>query len=540
MIVGGRSGVPVLLTALWVAAACGGATESVDPGPISSDTPEGHFPDTGATALEFTPASELEMVAGERATLTVAVTPAGVHTVRFALLGDAEDVFVNPSLVETGPDGVAETALTALAAASRFRVRAAASGVSATRDVVTLAASQATLLVTANYPGNRPVEEWSASVHVNVTCDALAGVPFPDGRLLSAGESPVRVGGIPAEVPLAVVLRAEQFAGGCRAVPPLRANSETQVSVDVMDRPIQVAGLTLAVSLGVEATEAPNPALDELAFRAVSPLTGGASDDLAALLDAMGNAAEDQAAEGQAAEDRAAYDQARSAQGWPAALVAGLAPELPGSGLRTMVQDWMRTGIDRLEQPGALLGTLAVSGAGGEAVLTLESVIGLAPEAAGFVAENGASAVVDTEDFLRLGTTLDWQPSPLLAQAATLTALERDPGRASAADAMAEQFGCDDVASILVGAGATEGEAFDGCDEACTLALCEAAMVELWSRVAGSNLPAVPWQISAAASATVDAQARPTRVDGSWIGTLAVPDFGATPIGGPFAGEAGD
>lgn len=528
--IGGRRGVPVLLTSLWAVAACGGSTDDVALPPISAGTPDDIFPDTEPQAIAFLPGDELDMVAGETLTLTVTVSPADtVHTVRFALLGDAEDAFVNPSLVQTGPDGVAETALTALTAASRFTVRAASSRISAEREVVTVAASGATLVVTPNYMGSRPVARWAASVHVNATCESLQGVPFPDGSRLSTSASPVRVEDIPAEVPLAVVVRGEQFAGGCRDVPPLRANSETAVTVDVTNRPIQTAGLGLDVSLGVEATEAPNPALDQLAFRAVSPLTGGATDDLAALLDAMGNAA----------EDRTAYDQARAAQSWRAALVAGLAPELPGNGLRTLVQDWMRAGLDRLEQPGALRGTLVVSGADGAAAFTLQSVIGLSPEAAGFVAENGASAVVEMEDFLRLGTTLDWQPSPLLSQAATLTALERDPERVSAADAMATQFGCDDVASILVEASTTD-EAFAGCDEACTRGLCEAAMGELWSRVAGSALPSVPWQISAAARAVVDAQARPISVDGSWIGSLTVQGFGATPIGGPFSGSASD
>ncbi|HWO11719.1 MAG TPA: hypothetical protein VNN80_19630, partial [Polyangiaceae bacterium] len=475
---------PVLLATAFAVWACGTGAEDTEETPIRSGLPADLFPDTAPVAIEFVPATELSMVAGETSTLTVAVSPPGLHTVRFALLGEAENAFVNPSLVETGPDGFAQTSLTALAAASRFTVRAAASRLSVTREVVTLGASQATLLVSPNYLGSRPVASWAASVHANVSCASLTGVPFPDGSLLTTGDSPVRVSAIPAEVPLAVVVRAEHFAGGCRSVPALRANSETEVSIDVMDRPIQTANLALDVSFGVEATEAPNPALDELAFRAVSPLTGGASDDLTALLDAMADAA----------QDRAAYDQARAAQGWSAALVAGLAPELPGSGLRSLVQGWMRAGIERLEQPGAMRGSLVSLGPDSEAAFTLESVIGLTPQAAGFAAQNGASAVVEMEDILRLGTTLDWQPSPLLAQAATLSALELDPERVSAADAMATQFGCDDVARILVEAGASAGEAFAGCDAACTLALCEAAMGELWSRVAGSNLPAVPWQ----------------------------------------------
>ena len=60
----------------------------------------------------------------------------------------------------------------------------------------------------------------------------------------------------------------------------------------------------------------------------------------------------------------------------------------------------------------------------------------------------------------------------------------------------------------------------------------------LWARVGGSELPAVPWQITGASRAQIDDDARPTRVDGTWIGTLTLPDFQSTPIGGPFSGDS--
>jgi hypothetical protein len=486
------------------------------------------FPDTNVDAVEFLPPGALTMVAGETATLEVHVTPPGVHTVRFALLGKTDDAFLNPSVVETSADGVARTSLTALSAATSFSVRAAASDVSSSLDVVTLEASEASLVITPNYAGSRSVEAWTASVHFNVSCSDLLGVPFPEGRLVSTGTPTVRIDGVPAEVPMAVVVRAGQFAGGCRGVTALRANSETPVTVDVMDRPLQTADLSLRVELGVEPADAPNPALDELAFRAVRPLTGAANDDLAALLDAMSGLA----------SSPAAFEQARVAQGWPAALVAGLPPDLPGTGLRTLIQDWMRTRLDALEAPDALRGTLTALGEDGSAWLSLQEVIGLAPDSVGFPLENEASAVAETEDFLRIGAAFDFSPSPFLAAAATRAALAQDPERTSAADAMAEQFGCDDVAQILVDAGTAPGEAFDGCDDDCTEQLCRDAMGVLWSRVAEGDLPAVPWQISGASRAQIDDEARPTRVDGRWVGTLNVDGFGNTPIQGPFTGTS--
>jgi hypothetical protein len=527
----GRPLVPLLLGVVWAALGCGVSTQDNGLGPPSADAGVDLFPNTGATSIEFRPAGELTMVAGETATIAVQVLPVGRHTVRFALVDQADgadDAFLNPGVVETNDDGTTETQLTALTAASRFGVRAAAARVSSTLQVVTLGASQASLVITPNYPGKRPVEAWTASVHFNVACSTLQGVPFPDGRLLSTGTPTVRIDGVPAEVPMAVVVRAGEFAGGCRGVTPLRANTETPVSVDVMDRPMQTADLSLSVGFGVEATDAPNPALDELAFRTVRPMTGTASDDLAALLDAMSSLS----------ADTVAFEQARSARGWRAALVAGLAPELPGSGLRTLVQNWMRSGIERLEAPDALRGTLTSAGTDGPTSLTLQSVIGLSQEQSGFSAQNAASALAETEDFLRLGATLEFLPSTFFSAAANLAALDRDPERSSAADAMATQFGCDDVANIIVAAGDVPGEAFPGCDGSCVLGLCRDAMGTLWSRVAGSSLPAVPWQISGAARAQIDDEARPTQVEGDWIGSIAVPDFATTPIQGPFSGQA--
>lgn len=433
-------------------------------------------------------------------------------------------------MVETDPDGRAQTSLTALMAASNFSVRAAAGRASSTLDVVTLEASLASVMVTPNYGGNRPVDEWAASVHLDTSCSALEGIPFPDGRLLSTGESSVQINGITAEVPLAVVIRAGQFAGGCRSLTPLRANSLSPIQVDVMDRPIQTDELLLQVGFGVEPTDTPNPALEQLAFRVAGTLTGTATDDLAALLDAMSVAS----------ANPVNFESARVARGWRAALVNGLAPELPGNGLRTLVQNWMQDGIELLEVPNALQGTLTSIGPTASASLQLESVIGLAPEAAGFELENTASAVAETDDFLRLGATLVFLPSTFLSAAAYLSALESDPERTSAADAMATAFGCDDVANIIVGVGTTPGQAFPGCDEACALDLCRTGMGALWSRVAGSALPAVPWQISGASRAQIDDEARPTRVDGDWIGTLTVPDFETAPIQGPFSGESND
>lgn len=519
---------PLLAGALWVSLGCGESSDALSTPPLDGGSGD-VFPDTQVSSVEFEAGTELTLIAGQTVPLAVQVLPAGIHTVRFALIGNTDEAFLSPSVVETSPDGRAQATLTVLGVASTFGVRAAAGRVSTSLNVTTLEASQASIVVTPDYDGHRAIDEWVASVHVGATCSSLMGVPYPDGALVARerGDS-IRIDGITTDVPFAVVVRAGQFAGGCQGVAPLRAKAVESVSVEVEDRPMQTGNLALSVGFGVEATEEPNPALDELAFRAVSPLTGSASDDLAALLDAMSSLA----------GDPGAFEAARSARGWRAALVNGLAPELPGVGLRTLVQNWMRSGIDLLEAPGALQGTMEATGPNGAATLRLGSVIGLEPPEAGFEVMNTASVAAEADDYLRLGATLQFSPSRFLSAAANQAALTRDPDRVSASDSMATEFGCDEVASIITGAGATPGEAYGGCDEGCAESLCRDAMGVLWSRVAESELPPVPWQISGGSRASIDDAARPTGVEGNWIGTILVSDFGSTPIQGPFTGDA--
>jgi hypothetical protein len=484
--------------------------------------------DSGATAIDFELGGELILRAGQTSSLRVSVQPPGQHTVRFALLGARSDAFLVNDVLETDSTGKAEASLTALAASSTFAVRAATGKVDAMLRVVTLEASEANLIITPRYGGRRATPAWTASVHVDQTCASLQGIPFADGSILqtASGES-VRLDAIPADVPLAAVIRAEQYVGGCRSIPSLRASTDTFIDIDVMERPMQIADLALDLAFGVEQTEAPNPALDELAFRAVLPLSVPANDDLAALLDAMSALS----------EDTAAFEQARSERDWRGLLVNALGAPMAGAGLKSMIQGWMRTGLRRLSEPDAMLGRLTAVGSDGAALLELTQVIGLSPAEAGFQPQTTASALAETEDFLRIGATLDWRPSPLLSAAANLVAIEEDPARTSAADAMAEQFGCANLATLLVDAGTLPNQAFSGCGEVCVLALCRGAMVQLWSRVEGSDLPSVPWQISAASRAQIDENARLTGVAGNWIGSLTLSEFGATAIQGPYSGS---
>jgi hypothetical protein len=491
------------------------------------------FADANANALEFPefePRKELVLVAGSSQQIRVQVRPPGLHTVRFALVGQSQAAFLADNTKVTEPDGSTDTLLTVLSASPGFAVRAAVGrSVEEALRVVALEANLGSLNLTPRYPGRRTIQSWVASVHDGKSCSDLLGPPFPDGpELTISSEDAVQLNRVPAGRPLAAVVRAEEFAVGCRNIAALKAGTTTLAEVDIIDRPLQVGELNLRLSISVDSAPLLNPALDELAFRAVRLLNGNAGDDLAALLDVMSSLA----------DDPVAFEQARTEQDWRGVLINGLAEGMPGSGLRSRVHDWMRVGLARLSEPDAIVGTLSAPDTAGQAGFSLTSVLGLPPASAGFSSANVASVSAETDDLLRVGTTLNWLPSPLLAEAAERTAIAERPGtRSSAAEGMSETFDCANLAGLIVATGDSPDEAFPDCDERCVLALCDGAMEVLWARVAGSNLPSVAWQISAAASAEIDAAARPTSLDGNWIGSLTLSEFGDGPIQGPFAGR---
>lgn len=484
------------------------------------------FEDT-ATSIEFLDTNDVTLVAGTPREIRVRVQPPGSHIVRFALLR-AEDAFLSSDVVTTGPDGTGSVLLTALSASPGFSLLTMVGRLQEALRVVALEPNLGSLLLQASYlGGTRTVPRWFASVHVNRSCAELAGPPFPDGEALASNSRPeVQIDRVPAGIPLAAILRAERFAYGCRNI-TLRAGSNTISEVEVRDRPLQLAELALRLSFSVEQTAVLNPGLDELAFRAVGPLLGSASDDLAAVLNAMSALA----------TDSVAFEQARTERNWRGVLVDGLGGTLAGSGLRTALDDWMSAGLGELSQPDAIVGTLAAPNAAGEAPFTLTSISGLTPEEAGFTELSLAAVSTETGDQLRVAVTLSWQPTPLLAKLAERVAIGQT-GASSVPDALAQELGCLEVAELLVDAGASPGEAFDDCDDDCMLRLCEGAMSVLWSRITDTRQAVVPWELSGVSGAEIDADARPIAVSSTWVGNLTLSDPGGD-LGGDLGGDPG-
>jgi hypothetical protein len=510
-----------------------GCGSSADDAPSDSDEsqiPAGPFEDSGATQIRFVGGSflagngALTLTAGTEYELALEVLPLGRHTIRLALVGDAGQAFLSEGIIDTDENGAApRVTLTVLEGNTEFTVRAAAGLVEAELRVVTLPAETGTLVIAPQYAGNREVEQWVASVHVDKSCAELEGTPPPDGDFMveSAPGQPIRLANVPAGRRLAVVVRSDQVIAGCNDAAPIAAGAEANITLEVTNRPMEVDSLALDVSFGLFLNSDALPAFEELIYRAVSPMVSGASNDLTAVLNAMG----------EAASSPQAFNNARVANDWTGVLIDN---PLAGNGLRTLSRTWMQTGLNRLTPSDSFRGTLS-SETGTTGTLTIASVAGLAPEEAGFEAEHPTSIDTETNDIVRIGTTLMWQPSPLLANLAKLEAVVEFPEASTAAQALAQAFDCSEVATRLVAANQQSPFA---CNLDCFADLCAQAMVTLWSRVDGSDLPMIPWDISAAAQAELDDTAHPASLDGGWAGSLPVPDFGTAPMTGDFGGSA--
>ena len=512
------------MAALLLPCGCGASADELSSDPEQTGTPESPFEDSGATQVRFLGANgDLTLTAGTEQELSLEVLPLGRHTIRLALVGDAGQAFLSKSIIQTDEQGVAEpVTLTVLEGNTTFTVRATAGRVEAELRVVTLRADTGTLVIAPQYAGNREVERWVASVHVGKSCAELEGTPPPDGEI--ATESPrgqmIRLSNVPAGQRLAVVVRSGQIIAGCNDVAPITTGAEANVRLEVIDRPMQVDNLALDVSFGLFLTSDALPAFDELIYRAVSPMVAGASNDLTAVLNAMGDAA----------SSPQAFNNARVANDWTGVLIDN---PLAGNGLRTLTRTWMQSGLNRLAPSDSFRGTLSTED-GVSGTLSILSVAGLAPEEAGFEADHPTSIDTETNDILRIGTTLMWQPSPLLANLAKLEAVVQFPEATTAAQALARAFDCSNVATRLVAA--NQLSSFASCDVDCFSDLCSQAMVTLWSRVDGSDLPMIPWDISAAAQAELDDTAHPASLDGGWAGSLPVENFGTAPMTGDFGG----
>lgn len=503
---------PVALVALC-APGCSSSNEAAD-GSGAGGT--GGSSDGGPTnvSIAFTTPGPLIYVPGDVLSLGVRVTPEGTYTVRFSLVGESRDAYLDRGETVTAADGTADLNLTAPTSPATFTVRASADGAAATLSA-SPGTSFGTLEVIPEYAGQRAITTWTATVRTGFEC-ATSGVPPSDGplRIDAAPGSPLLLGSVPADAPLTVTVRAGHFAGGCAELPSILAGRTTPVTVTVVDRPLQLDTMSLPVSLHLDLTQPVIDVWTTLSASMTAAFTGGASTDAQALLDAMG-AALDPAS-------LSTFTTLRTAKGWDTLL--STSTTIGTDGLRTAVTRYVIGGLPPTGSE-VLGGTLAASTAQAGTV-AITRVLGFSPGSVGVQTPLAVSLSAETDDRVLFGGTATWDPAALAAALALGPATTEVSSAASVTEALVQWAQCSTVATLLVDVGT--GFAFGTCDATCVETACKQAVGTMWDRARAIATAGTTVEIAESGRATrVDDAARPLVVEGSWVGTTAV---GAAPL----------
>lgn len=494
-----------LAVALVASSACGGA------GVDSSGGGDGGW--TGSTAtgtssasLAFEDSGTLTLAAGDQAPLAVVVTPPVSGAVTFSLAGEVEGAWLDADQVEIDASGRAVNVLHAPAQAAAFHVRASLLGASVDRLVEVSAEGAGSVQVAADYAGKRPISEWSAAVLPGAACaDLQATLPEVPSTALTATApdgAAAMVSGVPVGATFAVVLRAGHYAYGCANAGPVTPGGVLDVSVAVLDRPIELSAASLDATFRFDA-----------ALPLLAPLLADAAGALGAGFLAGGSAAKDasvllNAMAAQLTPTQAAgFTLQRNGAGWDALTATHLAA-LPMS-LRTELELWAVAGL-ALQDPSFEL-TLLPGGAPAEAAVSLVRFGDVTFADTGGSSGTTLTWSTLTGDIVVLSGSLPWSPGAFVRAAAFGPAESAYPGSATLGAALATYADCDGLSQVLGGFGAY--------DAAFVAQLCVAAVEARLDTACAGVAPGVI-DINATADASVGDAAEPTALRGTWIGDI--------------------
>lgn len=484
----------------------------------------------GATAVPTSLVIEELPTLPARARVEVRVhaEPAQSYHVRFGLPtsnGDPLDAVLDRSEVDTNEMGEAAVQLTAPSQSTSFEIRASVASASASIVVNVEDTGLSAVQVQPRYASAlRDITTWIATAHPGKTCADVPGIPPADGPLsappAAKDQAPV-IMGVPSETPLAITLRSGHFVGGCTSIEGLPAGPEAQpqiVQVAVLNRPIDLTASSLAISLGLDATDTTWNAALKSAQSAITPaLLGSSVDDVDALLDAMRDAS---------ADSVQTFEATRKAEAWDD-LVRKRWGTTAATKLRDAVGGWLASGRQRLASTAHLLeGTLSPIAQGGQAdgpsaLLTLTRAVGMDAAQAGFVTPARVTWSANADDTVLIGTEIYLIESQLAMALAEAAALHRDDSLPSASDALAATADCSGLSTLLTQAGSDSSLAYAECDTECLQALCLDAARSLWQRGASATaLRPARLTVSGTGTAHVGDAADIAGMAGTWIGDL--------------------
>ncbi len=480
---------------------------------------------TEIDALHVKPSAVVDMVAH--------AMPAAAHDVRFALLGTPLDAVL--SLTESTTDattGDAHVRLVAPSTPTTFRVQATASGAApAFIDLAVPKTSMAWLGVKPSYAGERVVPDpvYVASAWEGTTCADLPGnPPDEDGPLMASSvKFPVPLL-VPTDTKLAVTLRSSRFAWGCTTVNSATEGAQNDVEVVMTNVPMKLDASVVDFKLGLDTADDLDAALADSEQAMLAAVLGEADDDVAALLDAMGNASG-------SAEN---FDDVRTSLDWDAAVREKLGASA-ASAVRAPLARWIASGLDTEHVASGLTGSLSGT-PGGSPSVTLSSVFGVAPSRAGFTPSDTGSWEASADDRVVIGMSMSVSPATFLLGAARGPALDEVPGAKSVPAALVAVVSCADVAAALVAHGESKNDSIKDCAADCTEQLCVNAVHTLVDAAAASDEGPSTLDIALTGSARVGEDAQLTGFGGgdcTWLGHWSLPE-GTMNLSGPASGAA--
>jgi hypothetical protein len=479
---------------------------------------------TDIDALHIKPSAVVDMVAH--------VLPAAAHDVRFALLGTPLDAVLSLTESRTDPTtGDAHVRLIAPSTPTTFRVQATATGAApAFIDLAVPKTSMAWLGVKPSYAGERvvPGSVYVASAWEGTTCADLPGSPpDEDGPLMASSvKFPVPLL-VPTDTKLAVTLRASRFAWGCTTVNSATEGAQNDVEVVMTNVPMKLDASVVDFKLGLDSADDLDAALADPEQAMLAAMLGDAEDDVAALLDAMGNAS--------SADN---FVDVRKSFDWDGAVREKLGASA-ASAVRAPVARWIATGLDTEHVASGLTGSLSGT-PGGSPSVTLSSVFGVAPSRAGFTPSDTASWEASADDRVVIGMSMSVLPANFLLGAARGPALDEVPGAKSVSAALGAVVSCADVAAALVAHGESKNDSTKGCAADCTEQLCVNAVHALVDAAAASDEGPSQLDIALTGSARVGEDAQLTGFGGgdcTWLGHWSLPE-GTMNLSGPASGAA--
>ncbi|HEY1957166.1 MAG TPA: hypothetical protein VGH28_16220 [Polyangiaceae bacterium] len=484
-----------LLAAIACVLACGAA---------GSNEP---VPDGGGSAsISFDQTGVLTLAPKEMATLDLSA--AGLSNATLSLAGNYLDAFLDADAVDL-TNGHGEVSLRAPSSPTTFSILAAAQQASARLDVSVSATGFATIRVTVDYHGQRPVPSVAASTFIETTCAQLAG-KLVDGSPLKVAtpSNAIVLDGVPTDGQVAVFVRIAHYATGCFDVASLTPAETRDVNVPVFDLPLDLADSSLETRFTFAPDSPDAQALQNYFGQAVATSVLGASfpsstGEPSRLLDAMA------AASGNATQ----FATVRSNKGWDATTVSWLSAHTPSMHDRAL--QWLSEAAP--SNVGDLTGHLA--GDASKPVFTPSMLGPLDAQSAGVSAPLPFAWTGQADDTLSISGSIAIVPSELACAAADLRAQMDVPTATGVADALATSIDCTGLASALV----PQGYAFGQCDASCVAGLCDAAIASAWSAGASAlskTSDALTLSLSVAAPAEVTDTPQVQSYAGTWVGTF--------------------